>query len=313
MSESIVAATAPSVAPATAAAEGAKAPVTDQAGTPPGAAVKAAEAKAEAKAEARRLKFKMDGQDLDLSEEEVISLAQKGGTAQKRWEEAAQLRKQAESVLEYLKANPREALAKLGIDVRKMSEEHLLEELQREQESPEAKKVRETEEKLRKYETAEKAREEAAARKAAEDAEAEKQAQATAKEREIMERYDNIFTTALEKSGLPRSPATILRMAQLQRVNLRKGLELNADSLAKIVREDYDAEFQERTSGMDGDKLLEFLGKDIVGKLTKAQIAKLKAKPAAYSKPVEQSEPEVKQSAGKAWREWTKGNRSSRT
>lgn len=275
-------------------------------------------AKAPTTTEIRKLKLRLDGADLELPEEQVIALAQQSGAAQKRFLEAAQTKKQAEQVLEFLQKNPKAALERLGVDVRKFSEETLANILKIEQESPEQKKIRQTEEKLRSYEEKEKAAEATAKKKAAEEAEASKQRADAEKQAAIMRRYDDIFVKALNESGLPKNAYTIKRMAELQRINLNKKLDLDASSLAKVVKEDYDAEFRQRLPKtdkgvLDGDKILEMLDPDVIKAITKAQIAKLKG-----SKHIKTSDPAlvppIKESptATGSWKDFRRGNRRPR-
>ena len=64
-----------------------------------GAEEEASEATEEVAAEVpRKIKIKVDGQEEELTEEEVIALAQKGKSADKRFQEAAELRRQAEEL-----------------------------------------------------------------------------------------------------------------------------------------------------------------------------------------------------------------------
>jgi hypothetical protein len=303
------AATTETAAAPKAAAPKAAAPATEKAAAPAAADVKKAEAvAAEKKEAARRLKLKIDGQEHDLSEEEVMQLASLSAGAQKRFSEAAALRKQAEEAVAYLKANPAEAMKKLGLDPRKFSEEFLVDALKREAESPEQKKVREYEEKIRSYETAEKQRQEAAARKAAEDkANADRAAQ-EAKTKEIAERYEKVFIEALEKSGLEKNAYTIKRMAEFQKINRKMKLDLTPDSLAKLVKEDVEKEVVTTVKDRTGDQLMELLGPDLIKRITKAQIAKLKGAPQKFAQNQEvpagnvQNE-QVDPNAPKSWRD----------
>ena len=268
-------------------------------------------------AEIRRLKLKMEGQDIELPEEEVIKLAQMGGSAQKRFQEAAQLRKEAEQVVEWMKSNPAQALKELGIDVRKFSEDTLMEMIRREQESPEQKKIREQEEKLRAYEEKERQAEEARQQKEIEAKKAREQQELDARAKQFMDQYDAEFTKALSESDLPRNAYTIRRMADLQRINLKKGFELDASSLAKIVRQDYDREHSMRLDRYktpegkyDGEKLLAFFGDDLVKALNKAQVKKLKAANAQkFSTPVQEST-QTKPAPTSSWREFSKRKRA---
>lgn len=277
----------------------AAAPAAQKSGAQPGKTAEAPKPTAESgtPAEVRRLKLKLDGQDVELPESEVISLAQQGKVAGKRFQEAAALRKQAEDVLRFAKENPTEFFKRTGMNARQWAEEYLVGELKREQMTPEQKRAAENEEKLRVYEQE---RKDAKTKKEREDQETLR--------KQHHDRYDTLFVEALSKSGLPKTAYTIKRMAELQLVNLRKKLDLNADQLTKIVREDYINEQKALFGGMEGDQIIEFLGQDIVKKLSKAQLAKLKAKssPAAGASKV-RTTPQSEQ--GLTWREYQLRNR----
>lgn len=265
-------------------------------------------------AEIRKLKMKIDGKEEEITEEEAIVLAQKGKAADKRFQEAAAKQKEAEEVLEYIKQNPGEALKKLGLDPRKFSEEYLVEQLKREAETPEAKEIRETKEKLAAFEKKEAEREAAKKKADEEEAMSAKQRANAEKERQIIEKYDGIFLAALQKSGLPKNAYTVSRMAELQRVNLKSKGDFSADQLAKVVKEDYDAELKLRTSDMDGDKLIEMLtaiNPDILKKITKAQIAKLKGKQ-TFTAPTDPTPPPSTEKP-LTWREFTRKSRQAKT
>jgi len=248
-------------------------------------------------AEIRKLKLKVEGQELELPESEVIARAQQSTVAAKRFQEAAQLRKQAEEVLKFAKENPTEFFKRTGMNARQWAEEYLIGELKREQMTPEQKKAAENEEKLKEY--AQKEKDEADRKKREED---EKQKNLH------LEKYNQLFVEALGKSGLPKTPFTVMRMATLQKINLAKKLDLSADQLAKLVREDYINEQKHLFGALEGDQILEFLGQDIVKKLSKAQLAKLKAKhtPASGSSRVQ---PTSQEKQSMSWREYQLRNR----
>lgn len=231
--------------------------------------------KTEAQAQ-RMMRLKVEGQELELPESEVIALAQQGKQAGRKFQEAAQMRREAEALAHLLKSNPKEALSKFGIDVRKFSEETLVEMLKREQETPEQKTARENEEELKRYRDEEKKRKEEAEQKVKQEL-----------EEKHLKNYTELFVKALSESGLPKTTFTVKRMAELQLVNLRKGLNLDASRLAEIVREDYISEQKALFGASDGNTLMELLGPDAVKKLSKAQIAKLKATSQKFNKPAE--------------------------
>lgn len=243
----------------------------------------------------RRLKLKIDGKEMEMAESEVISYATKARAADQRFNEAANMRKEAESILKFAKDNPAEFFKKTGMNAREWAEQFLIKEIEREQMSPEQKKAWENEEELRQYKNKEK-----------QTAEKERTDQIAALEKTHLQNYDVMFTEALQKSGLPKTAYTVKRMAELQLVNVKKKLDLNADQLAKLVREDYAAEQKSLLSAYDGDQLIDFLGPEIVKKLSKAQIAKLK------NRGVAPRQATAERPAGKqqlTWDEYRKRNR----
>lgn len=225
-------------------------------------------------AEVRKMKIKFDGQESEMTEAEVIALAQQGKSSQKRFQEAAQTKKEAQELTTYLKENPREALKKLGIDVRQFSEEYLMEMITEQSMSPEQKSQREMESKLRAYEKADK--------DAKDKKDKEEHAALDAK---YTQEFEQTFITALSESGLPKTAFTLRRMADLQMMSYKKGLELSPSQIAKIVREDYVNEQKALFGSVDGAQLMEMLGQDIVKKLSKHQVAEHKKK-ITYSTPV---------------------------
>lgn len=250
--------------------------------------------------QAKTFKLKVDGADLELSEAEVISLAQQGKSAGKRFQEAAATKREAEQIVNYLKSNPKEAFKKLGIDVRKFSEDTLMEMINQEKMSPAEKKAFENEKRLKEYEKGEKATKD------------KEHADNMAKlERQHMENYDQVFTAALGTQGLPKTAYTIKRMAELTMVNNRKKLDLSPDQLAKVVREDYIAEQRVLFEHSDGDALLSMLGKEALKKISKAQLSKYKGRSAVpIAKKPSESNGEKGADPIAAWKAFKKQNRS---
>lgn len=277
-------------APAAPVAATPKATASQSNGTPPPAA-------APTPVEIRKMKVKLDGKEVEVPESEVLAGYQQGKVAHQRFQEAAQLRKEAEQILQFAKANPTEFFEKTGLNAREWAEKYLIQELEREAMSPEQKKARENEEKLRKFEDD--------GKKAKEKEEQAYREKLTAEHRN---RLDLMFTEALHKSGLPKTPYTVKRMAELQLINIKNKYELGADQLAKLVREDYASEQKSLLGAFDGDQLMEFLGPDLVKKLSKAQIAKLKARGVTPSASTPQRKTSD-QPTGMTWREYQKKNR----
>lgn len=245
----------------------------------------------------RMMKLKIDNVDTDMSEADVIKLAQEGKSAHKRFQEAAAAKKEAHDLISFLKSNPRQAFEKLGIDVRKFSEDTLMDLIQKDSMTPEQKLAAEREAKLKKYEDDEKHSKEAARQKEMADLEAKH-----------VSDYNAMFIKALSESGLPRTPYTVKRMAELTLTSNKKGLNLDSSQIAKLVRQDYQAEMQALYGSADASQISELLGKDGVKKLQKHQVEQFKAKPQQFSKPVER---QAKGNTTKtdSWRDLKRSNR----
>lgn len=225
------------IAAVAAALDATKAPVTDP----------KAPAKDDKPAEApRKFKVKVDGQELEVSEEDLLRGYQTREAADKRFKEGAQARKEAEayraevnSVLELMQKDPRgfaEKAKGLGINPAEFAEAILRpiveEEIAAEEEkqmSPEQLKQREMEKKLRGYEA-----KEAEAAKQAAEAEKAKAAQATQAATDARtQEYSSIILEALKATNLPHTHETGLEMVDLLQETIERGIPLDAKALAR--------------------------------------------------------------------------------
>lgn len=247
---------------------------------------------------ARRLKLKVDGRDEELDEGEVIKWAQMGRSAQKRFQEAAAARKQAEDFIKMLKENPLEVLRNpaIGIDVRKFSEEFLTKELQKETLSPEQRRIQELEENLRASDNEKKQREE------------QQRVEQHAKlQQHFAQDYETKITEALQTSGLPKTPLTVKRMADRMSAGIAAGFDLSPADVVQMVRQDYLTEVHDLFSQTDGDALIKILGDGVANKIRKADLARLKSTPLGGSHlaaPVAKEEPVAKVKEPKDIYEW---------
>ena len=219
---------------------------------------------------ARKLKLKIDGEETeyDLSNEEQLKKdLQLSRAAQKRMQEASEVRRQAEDFINQLKKNPKALLTnpELGINFRELAEDYLAEQLQEEMLSPEEKQQREMERRLKEYETQEQER---------------KQKEEQQRMQELEQKYAEDFQTqiisALEGSGLPKSPKTIKRMAELQYISLQQGIEANPKDLVEMVRESYVNEIKDLFGQSDGETLLKLMGDDVAKKIRQSDLKRVK-------------------------------------
>lgn len=250
---------------------------------------------------AKLYKLKVDGQEFELPESELIALAQQGKSANKRFQEAASTKREAEQIVNFLKSNPKEAFKKLGIDVRKFSEDTLMEMITQDKMTPEQKQAHNNELELKKYRDGEKQA------KDLKDSQARE-----ALEKHHHDTYEKVFIQALTESGLPKTAYTVMRMAQLEQVNVSKKLNLTPTQLANVVREDFIAEQKALYGAADGNSLLDLLGPDAVKKLSKAQITKYKASGAIpkAANPGQTNGAGKEMSPAQAWKAMQKKTRS---
>lgn len=201
----------------------------------------------------RRFKVKVDETEEDVSEEELLKGFQMAKSSDKRFKEAAQLRKEAEKekqqiqdLLKQVKDNP-DLLEQLGIDLDGYSEKRMLRKLEKSLKSPEELELEE----LRSF----KSKQEEHANKAKE-VEAAK-----AKEREYAqasEQLDNEIFDALKEVGLKPTPRLIARMAEQLLATLDdEGSRVSAKDAYGRVKNDYQADVSELLENLEPSQLNE--------------------------------------------------------
>ncbi len=251
-------------------------------------------------AEIRKMKLRVNEQDIELPEDEVIRLAQKGKYADQQMQTAAQARKQAEELIRMLKTNPMKALQHeaLGLDVKKIISDYINEQAEEAQLTPEQKELRE----LRKM-------------KADGEAEVERQTQAeqeklvTQQAAIIQEQWETEITDALKTSGLPKTNYTVKQIAHYMKIAIEKGYKnVSPKTVLPLVREDFVRTQNDMYGQADEDTLASMLGDDLINKIVKTHLNKSKKAntPAGLQKPQvvkdsKSSQPEKKVMTRKEW------------
>lgn len=231
----------------------------------------AAGTSAEVKEQIRKLKGKVNGREVEWTEEEAIRRAQLAESADQKFQEAAKTRKQMEEFVRQLKADPLSVLThpELGIDFKNIAEQYLGRELQRELLTPEQRELEDLREFRRTQE---------------EQAEQQRQQQMTEtqqREFQVLQQraaaeYDNKITEVLQQSNLPKTPRTVKRVAEMLYNALEKGYELDVNTAVDMVRGDFTSDLTELVGGLDGEHLIKFLGDDVIKKLRKHDLAQLR-------------------------------------
>ena len=233
-----------------------------------------AEPKAPAKAQPpKQYDVKVNGKVVKMSEEEALQYASLGHVSIQRFQEAAQMKKQAESLIGKLK-DPKQAIAvlqdpSLGLSkdqIREAFEEWYAKEfIEPESLSPAEKRLREAEAKLQKYADDEKAREEKTQREA--------QEAMTAKAREEVQGQ---IIEALETGSLPKTNFTIRRLAYWIQRNTANGFNATTEQLVGQVRNEFNTSMRDMVESADGETLIKLLGDNLIQKLRKYDLEQLR-------------------------------------
>lgn len=222
----------------------------------------------------QRYTVKIDGQEVEVELDELLKGYQSTKAAQNKFQEAAQLRKQAETFIEMLKTNPTKVLTdpSLGINFRELAEQYLVEQLQEEMLSPEEREFREMKQRLQQYEETEKQ-----AKQAEEQRKLEEMVEAG------RENFQKEIISALEQSGLPKNNMTIQRMAHYLHAiitdpNVSKEIKDNVSfiDVADLVKQEWQAEIQSLLGTSNIDTLLAMVGEDNVKKIRRWDVERIK-------------------------------------
>ncbi len=208
------------------------------------------------------------------------------------------MRKQAENFVHLLRTDPKKILLNpnLGVDMRKIAEEIVWEQIQEQALSPEQKKARDTQLELEKYK---------------EDEKKTKAQREEAEAKELHDKYsadyDTRMTAALTSANVPKTAATVRRMAFYMLQAVQNGYDVQPADVAERVRQDYIEEVKALFGQTDGDTLLKLLGDDVGKKIRESDLKRLKStQGAAFSTPEPKpgkTKEKPKKMDGKEWRE----------
>jgi small-conductance mechanosensitive channel len=227
----------------------------------------------------KEYKLKVNGKEkvvkLDpFNDEEVSKYLQKAEASDAKFQEAAEVRKAAMQFIEELRKNPKKILMdpNIGVDYKKLAQEWMNEEIQEMEKTPEQKER----EKLQKeLEAIKKEREEE--KKASEQRELERL------QAEHERNLESEISAALDVGGLPKTARTVKAMAEMMMIALQHGIDLSPKEIAPIVKTTTLGEFKEVVNSLSDDQLEDFLGKEIIGRLRKRSVAKMKSVETANS------------------------------
>ena len=202
------------------------------------------------------------------NDEEVKNWLQKARSSDSKFQEAAEVRKAAMQFIDDLKKNPRRVLSdpNIGVDLKKFAEEIMNDQIAEMEKSPEVREKEALQKELQKI------KEERDAEKKASDAREMARIQA-----EHERNLESEMSVALDISGLPKTPRTVKHMAEMMIIAMQNGIELSAKEIAPIIKNTTLKEFKDVVNSLTDDQLDEFLGKEVLGRMSKRRVAKAKA------------------------------------
>lgn len=254
----------------------------------------------------KKFKVKVDGQELEVDEGELLRGYSHQKAANKILQEGRQARKQAEEFLSMMKDPERfyEVAKQLGHDPRALSEKYLVSQLEEEMMDPREKEFRQMKKKLQAVEDMERKQ-----REAVENARLEEMKSKYVKD------YETQFTQALQESNLPPTKAMVGEMAKYISRSAKIGFKMEPKEAAQLVKEDIQKAQMSLIGNADGETLLKLLGDDVAKKILQARGAKVKQP--GFNTPIEQGERREIQSTNKGnrrmsakeWAEFKRGGK----
>lgn len=224
-------------------------------------------------AEKKIWKLKADGEEFEFdatNEDAVKREIMKARGASKRLESAAALRKQAETFFEMMKS-PEQLVRMLedprvGIDVKQFAKDIVWKEMEESKLTDEQKDQRRKDQELKDLRE-----------KDAKRTEETERGEKARKQAEFEVGYEAKITKVLEAGGVPKTPASVARMAEKLLQSVERGLDLTPEELIADLRSDYMGEFGSILSAASGDQILALLGEANAEKLRQADLKRLRS------------------------------------
>jgi hypothetical protein len=213
-------------------------------------------------------KFKVDDQEVteELTDEEVLQRLQKHKGADKRFQEAAEIKRQTERFYQLMKEKPLDVVEKIhGPAAREMMEKHLWAKIQREQMNPQERELLETKERLQAMEADKKA------------FDAKQQAEQFQKAREQhAQNFDKEIREALAASGKPVTSYSYKRVAHYMLAAMNENRQLSAKDAVPLMDADQQADLKAMFETLNEDNILQILGEPVIEKVRKADLKRVR-------------------------------------
>lgn len=258
------------------------------------------EAAAPAKPEPKRYRVKVDGEEMEVDEEELTRGYQRGAAARKRFEEAAKRAEQVEARLKAIKDNPWALLEEAGLSPDELAQQRVLAAIERERQQAERAQLPEPV--RRQLDDADKARTELERLKA-EQGKAQ-QAKADAQRDHYVKAFNQALPQAMEAAGLPRTTEAAAMVVQTMQAMIRAKMPADPVQASKMVADELLERNFSVMRGLSPERIAKALGKDALAALQRHLIAQAKGAPKVNGKVETEPKPAPK---GKTWlspKEW---------
>ncbi len=222
-----------------------------------------------------KFKVKIDGKEVELTEDELKQYASLGKAAQTRMQEAAEVRKQHEklqndvnTLMEILQSDPARILNDLGVDPHKFAEEMINKKIEEEAKSPEQK---EKEKLMKDLEDAQ-----SKIKEAEEQRKKEEQERLTT---EAASKIEKEINDAIEANDAPKDPAFIRKVADLLLIATSQNIDIDVKDVIPIAKKQFVEQYRALAKILPEETLEEILGDEKVSSLRKRYLKKLKKTP----------------------------------
>jgi len=230
---------------------------------------------------------KVDGKVIQMTEAQLLENASLGKAAFKRMEEATMTKRQAEAFIEKFRRDPMAALEDPALGLTEGQRREAIEKyyqkkyIEQDKLTPEQRKLAEAERELERYRS-----------KEADDKKAAEAKQAEQLQQYWHETYQKAIIETLDKSGLPKTPWTVGRMAFYMQHAAKNKFQAPMEMIAERVREDYQEQMRAFTQNSPAEALVNFLGPDAAKKIQRYALQKHKEKLSQGFAPPERTEAE---------------------
>ncbi len=229
----------------------------------------------------RKFKVRVDNQELEVDEAELLKGYSHGKAASKRFQEGNKAKAQAEAFIKMMKDESSlfDTLRKLGHDPRALAEKYLAAQIEDDMMDPKDKEIKTYKQRVEEFEKAE------AKRKS--DAQAQEHDKLKAK---YAKEFEAQFLDALKTSGLPQTKPMVAEMAKYIKRAADIGYQLVPADAAKLVREDEEARIQGVAGDTPAEILAKMLGEKNLQKLREYEAQRLKDPQANLRTPEDQTD-----------------------